>query len=74
MNVAEEEEEQDLEPPPTIADAVAGSEAPTAAGDEDDDGEELDTVIYGGDTEFSPRYSPRPEVQGFSFDGSNYSI
>ena len=68
MNVAEEEEEQDLEPPPTIADAVAGSEAPTgAAGDEDDDGDELDTVIYGGDTEFSPRYSPRPEVQGEAF-------
>ena len=66
----EEEEEQESEPPPTIAEAAASA---SAARTSDGDGE-LDTVIYGGDTEFSPRYSPRPEVQGFSFDGSNYSI
>ena len=58
--MAEEEEEEESEPPPTMAEAAA---ARTETSAEDEDGDELETVIYGGDTEFSPRYSPRLEVQ-----------
>ena len=72
MNVAEEEEEEESEPPPTIDEAAAafvGTEALSSSAnvDEEHDGDELETVIYGGDTEFSPRYSPRPDVQGQAF-------
>ena len=63
MNVAEEEEEQESEPPPTMAEAAVAAAEREAQGADGEGGDELETVVYGGDTEFSPRYSPRLEVQ-----------
>ena len=63
--MAEEEEEEESEPPPTMAEAAAAAARTETSAEDGDvgDGDELETVIYGGDTEFSPRYSPRLEVQ-----------